>query len=111
MEKLEVPQELRDYDHVLKMLTIVFPCTSKTIRVDDYKNDRAKMVAVFRENTSKKRRAFFSEPLVKYLWQKIFMPANPNLVKNHLRRIKSEAADGNVAVARFLESVQKLEQE
>ena len=51
MEKLEVPQELRDYDHVLKMLTIVFPCTSKTIRVDDYKNDRAKMVAVFRENT------------------------------------------------------------
>ena len=111
MEKLEVPQELREYDHILKMLTIVFPCTSKTIRVDDYKNDRAIMVAVFRENTSKKRRAFFSEPLVKYLWQKIFMPAHPNLVKNHLRRIKSEAADGNVAVARFLESVQKLEQE
>ena len=111
MDQLQIPQELRCYDNVLKLLTIIFPCTVKQIDMTNCRIERLKFVAVFRENSSKRRRDFFSDPLVKFLWQTVFMPANPYLVKDHLRRIKSEASDGDVAVVRFLESVQQMERE
>ena len=37
------------------------------------------------------------------------MEANPDIVNVHLRRIKSERADGDIAVAKLIKSIQQLE--
>ena len=111
MDQLEMPQELRDHESLLKLLTIVFPCSVKTIEPSFYRADRLKLVAVFRENCDKKRHDFFSEPIIQFLWTKVFMRVNPNLINIHLRRIKNDRDDGNIAVDKFIKSIQKLEDE
>ena len=106
METLEIPKELKDQEHVLKLLTIVFPCTVKHVEPKLYRAERLKLISIFRENCAKKRQEFFGEPLIQYLWTKVFMEANPDIVNVHLRRIKSERADGEVAVAKLIKSIQ-----
>lgn len=106
MEVLEIPKELRDQENVLKLLTIVFPCTVKHVEPKVYRNERLKLISIFRENCAKKRLEFFREPLIQHLWSKVFMEANPDIINVHLRRIKSERADGDVAMAKLIKSIQ-----
>ena len=106
MDVLDIPKELRDQENVLKLLTIVFPCTVKHVEPKMYRNERLKLISIFRENCAKKRQEFFKEPLIQFLWTKVFMEANPDIVNMHLRRIKSERADGDVAVSKLIKSIQ-----
>ena len=41
----------------------------------------------------KKRKAFFSEPMIKYLW-KLFILCKPEVTIHHLRRTRSHPFDG-----------------
>lgn len=111
MDQLEMPEELRDHESLLKLLTIVFPCSVKTIEPNFCRVERLKLVAVFRENCDKKRHDFFSEPIIQFLWTKVFMKNNPDLINIHLRRIKNDREDGSIAVDKFIKSIQKLEDE
>ena len=69
VEKLELPEALYDYEHVIKMLTLLFPCsTRKPLPELNTMVDRVVFVEVFRENNTLQRNRFFSDPLIKYLW-------------------------------------------
>ena len=105
MDRLKIPSELRDHDNVLRLLTIIFPCTVKYIQPNHIRAERLKLVSVFRENCVKNRQDFFSEPIIQFLWTKVFLEENPDLVSNHLRRLKSEREDGDIAVAKFIKSI------
>ena len=109
MDRLKIPIELRDHDNVLRLLTIIFPCTVKYIEPNHIREERLKLVSVFRENCVKNRQDFFSEPIIQFLWTRVFLEENPNLVSNHLRRLKSEREDGDIAVSKFIKSIKQLE--
>ena len=68
-DELLLPDELMTDANVVKMLTLIFPCTTRrplpnlTERVD-----RILFAQVFRENNNNVRTKFFSDSLIKYLW-------------------------------------------
>ena len=69
IETINVPTALQDYEHVIKMLTLLFPCsTRKPLPELSTIVDRVVFVEVFRENNTMQRSRFFSDPLIKHLW-------------------------------------------
>ena len=70
---LSLPEALVDEENVLKLLTIIFPCTIKKVDPENRKEERAFFLKIFRENSAIMRSKFFSDPLVKYLWEQIFI--------------------------------------
>ena len=73
MDEIKLPHDLKDLDNTLKLLTIIFPSTMKKIRPSDLIDERKDLVEIFRENCSNKRLKFFQDPLVKFLWNQVFM--------------------------------------
>ena len=63
---------------------------------------------VFSENNVKKRRAFFSEPLIKYLW-KLFIVLKPQIIIHHLRRIRSFPIEGESRFMTLFTDLQETE--
>ena len=91
-EKLELPEVLHDYEHVIKMLTLLFPCsTRKPLPELNTMVDRVVFVEVFRENNTIQRNRFFSDPLIKHLWEEFFLPECADTCVAHLRRIRSKS--------------------
>ena len=77
------------------MLTLLVPCTlNRTIPGLTQSVDRVFFTAVFRENNNEVRIKFFSEPLIKYLWSKIFIEDKPDIVVDHLRRLRGHKLIG-----------------
>ena len=79
MIDIGIPEELKDDENILKLLTILFPCTIKKIRSTEQTRGREMLIDTFRENCAKKRIDFFKDPLVKYLWNKVFMEEKPEV--------------------------------
>ena len=73
-----------------------------------FKEIRLSCYDVFLENTIKKRKAFFSEPLLKYLW-KFFRIYKPDAIVHHLRRTRSYPYEGETRYRALLESICELE--
>ena len=96
--------------NIIKMLTLIFPCTTRrplpnlTERVD-----RILFAQVFRENNNKVRTRFFSDLLIKYLWSKIFIITNPEIVVSHLRRLRSQESCGEAKYDRLVRDLMHLE--
>ena len=109
MERLLVPKELRGHDFVLIMLTIIFPCTTKYVQPKSNFEERHQMITVFRENCRKSRKQFFSNPLVRYLWSEVFIKRNPEIIKVQLRRMRTDREKGEVAVRKFIDSMQEIQ--
>ena len=105
MDKINLPQELRDYESLLKLLAIIFPCSVKTIEPDLFQDERLKLVTIFRENSAKKRHNFFSDPLIKFLWTRVFIKANPLLIKTYLRKIKTDRNNGSTTIQNFIANI------
>ena len=57
------------------------------------------------------RFSFFSDPLIKYLWSKIFIEDNPEVVISHLRRLRSADHIGEAKQDRLLKDMMQLELE
>ena len=55
MNDLNLPQELKDDENMLILLTVLFPCTVKKIRPTEYAEEREQLKETFRENCAKKR--------------------------------------------------------
>ena len=102
MNDLKLPQELIDEENTLKLLTMLFPCSIKKIRPTECIEVREMLLSTFRENCAKKRENFFSDPLVRYLWNNIFMHEVPEVLSNHTRWIKSDPKYGDVAIQKFV---------
>ena len=104
-----MPESLLDHENVLKMVTILFPCTTKGILPDYCKAKREQLVQTFRENSQKSRTFIFSEPLVKYLWSNVFIKNAPEIVVDHLRWIHSQPCHGAVKFDRVFKDMKQLE--
>ena len=55
MNELQMPQELMDQDNTLKLLTILFPCSTKKIQPKELVKVRESFSNIFRENCAQKR--------------------------------------------------------
>ena len=112
---LALPDALQDNDSVAKMLTLLFPCTIRKSlailphQMDDQK--RAFFVQVFKENSVTLRNQLFSDPLIQYLWSKIFIVESPETCITHLRRIRSSPEHGEMKYERVLKDMQNVEVE
>ena len=106
MKSLELPEALLDRENIVKMLTILFPCsTRKTLGEEEYRDTRHFFAEVFRENNVAIRNKFYSDPLIKHLWQHIFLAECPDTCISHLRRIRSQEEQGEDKFKRFLTDV------
>ena len=73
--------------------------------------DRVLFAQTFRENNSWVRFTFFSDPLIKHLWSKIFIEDNPEIVISHLRRLRSHENLGEAKQDRLVKDMLQLELE
>ena len=99
-ERLKVPKSLLDTENVEKMLVILFPCIAKRPAYSDKK--KHPLFRIFKENNHALRMKFFSDPLVKFLWQYLFIKKHENILVNHLRRIRSHEDIGQAKYDRFV---------
>ena len=99
-------------------MLIIFPTIAKKRRNSRqfceelevfYEDIRLQCLEIFKENNVKKRRAFFSEPLIKYLW-KLFVESKPDAIIHHLRRTRSYPFEGEQRYRALLADMRSLEQ-
>ena len=103
---LKLPSILQDPASTVKMLTLLFPTTTrKRIPNLSQEVDRNFFASAFRENNVQIRLKFFSDPLIKYLWSKIFIVESPETMVAHLRRIRSHEDLGEAKQERFLKDI------
>ena len=55
MKSLGIPDALMDEASMLKILTIIFPCTIKKVKPNQYVRERTLLIQIFRENCNVKR--------------------------------------------------------
>ena len=103
IEKLQVPKDLLDAESVEKMLVILFPCITK--RPAYAAKKRHPLVLIFKENNHSLRMMFFSDPLIKFLWKYLFIREHPDILINHLRRIRSHDDFGEMKYERFVKDL------
>ena len=82
-----------DLDSIVKMITLLFPCSLRKVMPVEI-GYRGHLAQVFRENNKRLRQEFFSEPLIKHLWSKIFIVEGSDIVIDHMRRIRSAEEQG-----------------
>ena len=110
MDMINVPNDLKDEHNALKLLTIIFPQTLRKIRPFEYAEEREDLNEVFKENCASRRLRFFKDPLVKFLWNNVFMQHKPHLLTSHLRWIKSDPDNGDIALLKFVSCLKVLEE-
>ena len=70
---LNLPSVFLDQDSILKMITLLFPCSTKKDFKFEETEDRIIFLKAFKENSHGMRIKFFSNPLMKHMWSKIFI--------------------------------------
>ena len=88
-EDLNLPAILMDADCIIKMITILFPYSTRMQFADLIHNVERNFIAkAFSENVDYDiREKLFTDPLIKHLWQ-IFVKDCPKLVESYIRRIR-----------------------
>ena len=66
---------------------------------------------MFRDNNEQIRRKFFTDPLIKYVWSKIYIVQNPEVMVTHLRQLRSEGAQGEAKYSKLTKHILHLEVE
>ena len=99
----DMPEVLLETEHVKKMLILLFPCIVKKF---EYKHmNKSTTFKIFKENNFKLREKFFRDPLIKYLWSKVFISKHPEIIVNHLRRIRSQPENGELKYERLIKDL------
>ena len=112
VNNLDLPAVLLDTAGIAKMLTLLFPCTTKHALPNLREPvDRVLLAQVFRENNNLTRTQFFSDPLIKHLWSKIFVGKNPEILITYLRRLRSHDTMGEAKYRRYTRDMMQLEME
>ena len=97
---LKLSPSLLDDDTVLKMATLLLPAfkyaDEKRFEFRQFKT----FTQVFSISREELRNQFFSDPLSKHLWSKIFILENPEICIGHLRRIRNQP-NGQLKYARL----------
>ena len=66
-------------------------------------------MTVFRENHTKMRIEFFKQPLVRYLWQNIFIQEYADEITSYLRFVRSNKDQGELKYFRLMQELHALE--
>ena len=100
-----------DEANIAKVLTLLFPQSKKrNIKQSGLAASNSLFVTIFKENNSGLRIKFFRDPLAKHLWGKIFVEECAQLVKSHLRKIRSQPDQGEVKFMRLFKHMLQLEE-
>lgn len=117
MHELELPACFMDLKSLNMMMLMLFPTIAKKQRdkkrfceeLEFYFHEiRLPCYEVFKENNIKKRKAFFSEPLIKYLWN-LFIVYKPEITINHLRRTRSHPYEGEARYKKLISDILDFE--
>ena len=116
MSFLELPACFMDQRSFTAIVVILFPTIIKKDKnskqylpeLSCFSEIRHACYDVFQENNVKKRRTFFSDPLMKYLW-KLFIVLKPQAIVHHLRRIRSYPLEGEQRFITIFVDMQELE--
>ena len=90
---------------MLKMLFFILPCQSRRIGGPENKKDKELFSGVFKENNARLRQNLFKEPLIKYLWSKIYIVENHKIVTEYIRFVRTYKADGDIHADRLIEDL------
>ena len=113
MHVMELPACFKDMKTLCMMTILLFPnCIKKKKTSKLYLSELEHFFPevkhccyeIFLENNVKKRRAFFKEPLIRYLW-KMFTELKPDVIIHHLRRTRSNPYDGEARYKAILEDI------
>ena len=117
MHVLELPTVFMDMKTLCMITLMLFPTIAKKTRDSRqfseeleiyYAEIRMSCFEIFKENNVKKRRAFFSEPLIKYLW-KLFIVYKSEATIHHLRRTRSYPYEGEMRYRTLISDMHCLE--
>ena len=105
-----MPSELLTDDNVIKLMTLLFPCSIRQpIQGINLCLERTLFVNVFRESIPEMRNEFFRQPLVKYLWQDIFIKEYGNEITSYFRLVRSNKDRGELKFIRMMQEFHALE--
>ena len=110
MERFNVPEELQNPENMLKLLTIIFPCTLKRLQPEKNRDERHRLIDIFTENNLRRRQDFFDDPMIRFLWNNVFIKNNADLVMTQIKSLKGEQDQYTIKVERFIQSIQQLEE-
>ena len=117
MHFLEIPPCFMDVKSLCSIAVILFPTIVKKKQnnkqylseLKEYLPEiKLSCCEIFQENNVKKRKAFFSDPLIQYLW-KLFITLKPEVVIHHFRRTRSHLTDGEARYATLLIDMKETE--
>ena len=92
------------------MLTLIFPCSTRRSSPDLWNSvDQILFTQIFRDNNNTIRSNFFSDPLIKYLWTRIFIRKNPEICTGHLRQLRSQPKVGKARYDRLVKDLMEME--
>ena len=117
MHFLEIPSCFMDVRSLCSMAVILFPTVVKKKQNDKQYLAELKQYLpeiklscyeIFQENNVKKRKAFFQDPMIQYLW-KLFITLKPEVIIHHFRRTRSHLSDGEARYATLLVDMKETE--
>ena len=118
MNAIPLPSHFLTSKHLAMMVLLLFPTITKKSETDrrylpelheHFQTIRVACYEVFKENNIRKRRAFFSEPLIQFLWGELFAKIRPDITINHLRRMRSHPIDGEYRYQMIVNDMLQLE--
>ena len=117
MQFLQLPDVFMDTATLCSLTIILFPTlVIKKTKSRQYFAEldhelpsiRLAFYDVFIVNNAERREAFFSSPLIQYLW-KLMLALKPDIVIHHLRRTRSYPHDGEARYVTLIADIQDLE--
>ena len=93
---LRISNDLLTRENVYKMICFVMPCRAKRLDTSDFQEETLIFSEIFNGNTYKQRQIFFSDPLVKHLWQNFLIKDSPEIVTDYIRFVRTKTVDGDL---------------
>lgn len=118
MHMIGIPDELMDLKGLHEMMLLLYPALHIKIVTKDrnyselmlyYDLIVVSFYEIFKNNNIVMREIFFTNPLIKWLWEFVFIKMKPMLLVNHLRRIRSYPFEGEARFRSLLIDLKSLE--
>ena len=103
MHELEMPDEFLNLICLHSMMLLLCPriSNSSDLKNSDFveilphlKEINLSFNTIYKENNIKKRLKFFNTPLIKWLWELVFIRKKSEVLIMHLRRVRSYPFEG-----------------
>ena len=119
MKAIPLPDKFLTRKHFAMMTLLLFPTMHGKKPIDrmyvseleEFKRDiNVCCLEGFKENNIQKRHIFFGEPFIQFLWGELFTISRPELIINHLRRVRTHPLDGEYRYQMIVSDMLHVEQ-